>query len=128
MEPKAPVCKQRRGLARSETGQSVKLDSNSKQRRGLARSETGQSTNLVLASLRLLPWRGWLMAVLLAAPLLLAACQLPIDDPYGAGQQFRELVDALVHDISEFMAGFCGAPQAAVLAALAAALLGKRLA
>ena len=126
MEPKAPVCKQLRGLARSETGQSVNLDSDSKQCRGLARSETGQSTNLDLASPRLLPWRGWLMAALLAAPLLLAACQHPIDDPYSAGQQFRQLVDALVRDASEFMAGFCGLTPAAILALLLALLLGKR--
>ncbi|HNS04109.1 MAG TPA: hypothetical protein PKM78_17195 [Anaerolineae bacterium] len=72
------------------------------------------------------PWSGWVIAAILVL-LLLAACQSPIDDPYGAGQQAREIVDILIQDASEFMAGFCGAPQAAVLAALAALLLGRRL-
>jgi hypothetical protein len=59
--------------------------------------------------------------------LLLAACQSPIDDPYGAGQQFREVIDVFVQDASEFMAGFCGAPQAAALAGLTAVLwFGRR--
>lgn len=71
--------------------------------------------------------RGWLIVLLLAATLLLAACQSPVDDPYGAGQQFREMVDVFVQDASEFMAGFCGTPQAAMLAGLAAVLwFGKR--
>lgn len=71
--------------------------------------------------------RGWLIAILLAAALLLAACQSPVDDPYSAGQQFREIVDVFVQDASEFLAGFCGAPQAAALAGLATVLwLGKR--
>ena len=70
---------------------------------------------------------GWLALALLSAALLLAGCQLPIDDPYGAGQQFRELVDALLQDVSEFMAGFCGTSPAALLAVLAAMLYyGKR--
>ncbi len=69
----------------------------------------------------------WLVLALLAALLLLAACQSPIDNPYGAGQQFRELVDVLVQDASEFAAGFCGATPAALLAGLAAMLyFGKR--
>lgn len=72
------------------------------------------------------PWSGWVIAAILVL-LLLAACQSPIDDPYGAGQQVREIVDILIQDASEFMAGFCGAPQAAVLAVLAALLLGRRL-
>lgn len=71
--------------------------------------------------------RGWLIASLLAAALLLAACQSPVDDPYGAGQQFREIIDVFMQDASEFMAGFCGAPQAAALAGLAAVLwFGRR--
>lgn len=70
---------------------------------------------------------GGLGMALLAATLLLAGCQLPIDDPYGAGQQFRELVDALFQDASEFVAGFCGLSPATALAVLATAiLLGKR--
>ncbi len=69
----------------------------------------------------------WLVLALLAATLLLAACQSPVDDPYSAGQQFREIVDVFVQDASEFLAGFCGAPQAATLAGLAGVLwLGKR--
>lgn len=70
---------------------------------------------------------GWLLLALLAATLTLAACQSPIDDPYGAGQQFRELVDVLFQDASEFVAGFCGLSPATALAVLATAiLLGKR--
>lgn len=70
---------------------------------------------------------AWLALALLAAMLLLAACQLPIDDPYGAGQQFRELVDALLQDASEFLAGFCGLSPAIALAGVAAArFLGRR--
>jgi len=62
------------------------------------------------------------------AAMLLAGCQLPIDDPYGAGQQFRELVDALLQDASEFLAGFCGLSPAIALAGgvAAARLLGRR--
>lgn len=72
--------------------------------------------------------RTWLvLALFVATLLLLAACQSPVDDPYGAGQHFREIVDVLVQDASEFLAGFCGVPQAAALAGLAAVLwLGKR--
>jgi hypothetical protein len=66
---------------------------------------------------------GWLVLTLLA----LAACQSPIDDPYGAGQQFRQLVEVLLEDASQFLAGFCGTTPAAVLAGLAALLyFGKR--
>lgn len=69
---------------------------------------------------------GWLALVVLAV-LLLAACQSPVDDPYSAGQQFREIVDVFIQDASEFLAGFCGTPQAAALAGVAAMLwLGKR--
>jgi hypothetical protein len=65
----------------------------------------------------------WLALALLA----LAACQSPVDDPYGAGQQFRQLVEVLLQDASEFAAGFCGTTPAALLAGLAAMLyLGKR--
>ena len=75
---------------------------------------------------RSLIW-GWLALAFLAA-MLLAGCQLPIDDPYGAGQQFRELVDALLQDASEFLAGFCGLSPAIALAGgvTAARLLGRR--
>jgi hypothetical protein len=70
---------------------------------------------------------GWLLVILMVTLLLLAGCQSPVDDPYSAGQQFREIVDVFVQDASEFLAGFCGAPQAAALAGLAAVLwLGKR--
>ena len=70
---------------------------------------------------------GWLALALFAATLLLAACQSPVDDPYGAGQQFRQLVEVLLEDASEFAAGFCGTTPAALLASLAAMLyLGRR--
>lgn len=69
---------------------------------------------------------GWFLLVLLAATLLLAGCQLPIDDPYGAGQQFRELVDALFQDASEFVAGFCGLSPAMTLASLAVVAAWRR--
>ncbi|MEI2690506.1 MAG: hypothetical protein V9H69_12710 [Anaerolineae bacterium] len=70
---------------------------------------------------------GWLIVLLLAAILLLAACQSPIDNPYGAGQQFRQIVDAFMQDLNEFLAGFCDAPQAALIAGLAALwAFGKR--
>lgn len=65
---------------------------------------------------------GWLALALLAVALALAGCQSPIDDPYGAGQQLRELVDVLMQDASEFLAGFCGLSPATALAGLAAAL------
>ena len=69
---------------------------------------------------------SWLTLALLAATLL-AACQSPIDDPYGAGQQFRQLVEVLVEDASQFLAGFCGAEPAVLLAGVAAMLyFGKR--
>lgn len=75
---------------------------------------------------RRVPQSGWLLVAPLIV-LLLAGCQSPIDDPYGAGQQFRQIIDVFMQDASEFMAGFCGAPQAAALAGLAAVLrLGKR--
>jgi hypothetical protein len=69
---------------------------------------------------------GWLVVVVLAATLLLAACQSPIDDPYGAGQQFRQIVDVFLEDFSEFMEGFCGTPPAALLAGLALLLYAGR--
>lgn len=69
---------------------------------------------------------SWLTLALLAA-MLLAACQSPVDDPYGAGQQFRQLVEVLLEDASQFAAGFCGTTPAALLASLAAMLyFGKR--
>lgn len=71
-----------------------------------------------MRSAKLIP-HGWFLLVLLAATLLLAGCQLPIDDPYGAGQQFRELVDRLMEDASEFVAGFCGLTPAVTIAGVA---------
>jgi hypothetical protein len=68
---------------------------------------------------------GLLMLALLAAVLLLAACQSPIDDPYGAGQQFRQVMDALFQDANEFIAGFCGLSPTTMLIG-AALLLGVR--
>ncbi|MFZ2358778.1 MAG: hypothetical protein WA040_05500 [Anaerolineae bacterium] len=69
----------------------------------------------------------WLIAALFAATLLLAACQSPVDDPYSAGQQFRQLVETLLEDASQFAAGFCGTTPAALLTGLAAMLyFGKR--
>jgi hypothetical protein len=71
--------------------------------------------------------RGWLIAILLTAALLLAACQSPVDDPYGAGQQFRQQMEVLLEDASQFLAGFCGTTPAVLLAGLAAMLyLGRR--
>ena len=70
--------------------------------------------------------RGWLIAILLTAALLLAACQSPVDDPYGAGQQFRQLVEVLVEDASQFLAGFCGAEPAVLLAGVATVLVLRR--
>jgi hypothetical protein len=70
--------------------------------------------------------RGWLIAILLAAALLLAACQSLVDDPYGAGQQFRQLVETLMEDASQFLAGFCGAEPAVLLAGVAAVFLLRR--
>ncbi len=65
----------------------------------------------------------WLALALLA----LAACQSPVDDPYGAGQQFRQLMEVLLEDASQFLAGFCGTTPAALLAGVAAMLyLGRR--
>ncbi|HSN75010.1 MAG TPA: hypothetical protein VL334_07950 [Anaerolineae bacterium] len=70
---------------------------------------------------------GWLVLALLATTLALAACQSPIDNPYGAGQQFRQQMDVLLEDASQFLAGFCGTTPAALLAGLAAMLyLGRR--
>lgn len=69
----------------------------------------------------------WLALALPAAVLALAACASPIDDPYGAGQQFRQLTEVLLEDASQFLAGFCGAEPAVLLTGLAVALyLGKR--
>lgn len=77
--------------------------------------------------LRQFPRRAWVIITVLAVILLLAACQSPIDDPYSVGQQARAIVDVLLADASEFMAGFCGEPQAAALALLAILLrFGKR--
>jgi hypothetical protein len=65
----------------------------------------------------------WLALALLA----LAACQSPVDDPYGAGQQFRQLMEVLLEDASQFLAGFCGTTPVALLAGLAATLyFGRR--
>ena len=71
---------------------------------------------------------GWLALALLAATLLLAACQSPIDDPYGAGQQFRQLVEVLLEDASQFVAGFCGLSPAAAAGQPGTAMLyfGRR--
>jgi hypothetical protein len=70
--------------------------------------------------------RGCLITILLAAALLLAACQSPVDDPYSAGQQFRQLVEVLVEDASQFLAGFCGAEQALLLAGVAAVFILRK--
>ncbi len=69
---------------------------------------------------------GWLMVALLIALLLLVACQSPLDDPYSAGQQFRQIVEVLLEDASQFMAGFCGTEQAVLLAGAAALLVMRR--
>lgn len=65
---------------------------------------------------------GWLLLALLA----LAACQSPIDDPYGAGQQFRQIVEVLLENATQFLAGFCGAEPAALLGGLAAVFLLRK--
>ncbi len=69
---------------------------------------------------------SWLVLALLAATLLVAACQSPVDDPYGAGQQFRQLMETLLEDASQFLAGFCGAEPAVLLAGAAAVFLLRR--
>ncbi len=69
---------------------------------------------------------AWLMLALLATALLLAACQSPVDDPYGAGQQFRQLVEVLLEDTTQFLAGFCGAEPAVLLAGVATVLVLRR--
>lgn len=71
-------------------------------------------------------WHGGLIVILLAAVLLLAACQSPVDDPYSAGQQFRLIVERLVEDASQFLAGFCGAEPAVLLAGVATVLVLRR--
>jgi hypothetical protein len=60
------------------------------------------------------------------ALLTLAACQSPVDDPYGAGQQFRQLVEVLLEDASQFLAGFCGAEPVVLLAGVAAVFVLRR--
>ena len=69
---------------------------------------------------------GWLFVIILAASLLLAACQSPVDDPYGAGQQFRQIVEVLLEDASQFLAGFCGVEPAALLVGAAALLIVRK--
>ncbi len=70
--------------------------------------------------------RSSLIVALLAATLLLAACQSPVDDPYSAGQQFRVIVESLLEDASQFMAGFCGAEPAVLLVGAAAVIILRR--
>lgn len=68
-----------------------------------------------------------LILLLLIVLLALTACQNTADNPYGAGQSFRQTFDRFVDDASQFLAGFCGLPQAALLAGLAGIMLSKRI-
>jgi hypothetical protein len=77
-----------------------------------------------MRSAKLTP-HAWL--ALLATTLVLTACQSPLDDPYSAGQQFRQLTEVLLEDASQFLAGFCGAEPAVLLTGLAVVFyLGRR--
>lgn len=66
------------------------------------------------------------LVVLVLVTLVLTACQSPGEDPFQAGQQFREQVDQLMREVGEFVAGFCSASLLPVLATgLAAFALRK---
>ena len=65
--------------------------------------------------------------LIVVVALLLTACQNPGEDPFQAGQQFRDQVDQFLQEAGEFVAGFCGASALPLFATgLAAFVLGKR--
>ncbi len=67
------------------------------------------------------------IVVIVLVALLLTACQNPGEDPFQAGQQFRDKVDQFLQEAGEFVAGFCSASALPLFATgLAAFVLGKR--
>ncbi len=67
------------------------------------------------------------IVIIVLVALLLAACQNPGEDPFQAGQQFRDTVDQFLQEAGEFVAGFCSASALPLFATgLAAFVLGKR--
>ena len=65
--------------------------------------------------------------VIVVVALLLTACQNPGEDPFQAGQQFRDEVDQFLQEAGEFVAGFCSASALPLFATgLAAFAIGKR--
>ncbi len=66
-----------------------------------------------------------ILLLLLILLLTLTACQAAAGDPYDAGQTFRQTFDRFIEDASQFLAGFCGLPQAALLGA-AGIILSRR--
>ena len=67
------------------------------------------------------------IVVIVLVALLLTACQNPGEDPFQAGQVFREKVDQFLQEAGEFVAGFCSASALPLFATgLAAFVLGRR--
>ena len=67
------------------------------------------------------------VVVIVLATLLVTACQSPGEDPFQAGQLFREEVDQFLQGAGEFVAGFCSASVLPLFAnCLAAYIFGKR--
>ena len=67
------------------------------------------------------------LVIIVLATLLVTACQNPGEDPFQAGQQFREQVDQFLQEAGKFVAGFCSASLLPLFATgLAAYVLGKR--
>ena len=65
--------------------------------------------------------------LIVVVALLLTACQNPGEDPFQAGQQFRDKVDQFLQEAGEFVAGFCSTSALPLFATgLAAFVLGKR--
>ena len=70
---------------------------------------------------------AFIIVVLMLVTLLVTACQNPGENPFQAGQQFREQVDLFLQEAGEFVAGFCSASSLPLLATgLAAYLLSKK--
>lgn len=66
------------------------------------------------------------LLLLLILLLTLTACQPAAGDPYGAGQTFRQTFDRLMEDAGQFLAGFCGLPQTALLLGVGGVLIKRR--
>ena len=67
------------------------------------------------------------IVVIVLVALLLTACQNSGEDPFEAGQQFRDTVDQFLQGTGEFVAGFCSTSALPLFATgLAAFVLGKR--